>query len=403
MTNDKMKNERLTIVHFSQDFARGKSQLGGFGRVLNICSDNHDHIIFTVSARISMIEEYNIGSIKVIEIPIEKMPISKKRQFFVFKKIALTIMDYLRKNKIKPDLLFGHSQILNFFVLKQIKKMFSAKLKLLWEANAIWGIHQSGGIKVKINNRLNRFLQRIIFRVSDGIICQTNSSKDFIIEHFHVSKDKISVIKNAVLFDQPKAPASIRNFPKRILCFGLFDEMNGIPFLVDFIRSNNAAAVEYNFIGNGLYKQLIVELAGDGLCKYLGTFPHSEMQVKLREFDFVIIPRLSCIEADLFIPTKLIESMYAGVIPICSDVKGMAEVIVDGENGFLFNAGNQANLNAVLSRISELGYDELHKIACKAHETALTGYNWKNNHLMLNLIYRELLPYDHNANKLRVN
>ena len=34
-------------------------------------------------------------------------------------------------------------------------------------------------------------------------------------------------------------------------------------------------------------------------------------------------------------PLVLIEALYAGCIPICTNVGGIGEIIVDGENGFL--------------------------------------------------------------------
>ena len=384
--------QQFTIIHFSQDFARGKAQLGGFGRILNICSDKHMHIIFTLSAQITKIEEYNIDSIKVIEIPIDKLPLSKKRQFFVYRKISLKIKEYLERNKIQADLLFGHSQLFNFYVLKELKNMFLPDLKILWEANAIWGISSMDNWKGRISNRLNRWFQHNIFLQANGIICHTNSSRDFIIKTFGAQAGKCNVITNGVLFEKAKAPELRMNELKKILCLGLFDKMNGIPFLADFIRNEKKTdGFEFHFIGDGLYKPIIEKLKEHGLCKYWGKLSHSEMLKKFSEFDFVIIPRLPCIEADLFIPTKLIESMYAGVVPICSDVNGMSEVIINAKNGFLFKAGSLKDLRVVLSNIKKLDSNEIEKIACNAQETVLKNYTWKSNHRELDLIYQKLI------------
>ena len=384
--------KHFTIIHFSQDFARGKAQLGGFGRILNICSDKNRHIIFTLSARITNTEVYNIDSIKVIEIPIDKMPVSKKRQIFIYKKIATKIHEYLATNKINPDLLFGHSQLFNFFILRELQSKFFPNLKILWEANAIWGIHHSGNLKVRINNRLNWILQRRIFRQADGIICQTNASKDFIIRNFGVEVDRCGVVTNAVLSVTNQIRDCEKNEPRRVLCLGLFDEMNGIPFLADFIRNERKVnGIEFHFIGDGLYKPIVEKLNSDGLCTYWGRLSHNEMQKRYSEFDFVIIPRLPCVEADLFIPTKLLESMAAGVIPICSDVKGMTEVIIDEKNGFSFKAGNITDLQNTLYKIKEYNNEQLKKVAFNARTTVSETYNWNNNHNDLALIYSELI------------
>ena len=202
--------QKHIILHFSQDFARGKPQLGGFARIFNICSDQNSHIIFTLSARIKKVEEYKIDSIQIIEIPIRTMPLSKRIQFFEFGNIAAKVNEYLVNQKIKPDLLFGHSQLFNYFVLKELKINFLPHLKILWEANGIWGIHETSNWKGRISNRLNWILQRNIFRLSDGIICQTDSSKNFIIKMFSVDANKCSVITNAVLQMQLKELISKR-------------------------------------------------------------------------------------------------------------------------------------------------------------------------------------------------
>jgi len=384
--------QNFTIIHFSQDFVRGKAQLGGFGRILNICSDKNTHIIFTLSSTITKLEVYNIGLIKIIEIPIDKMPIGKKQQFFKYRKIALTIYKYIVSNKIMPDLLFGHSQLFNFFVLRELKSSFFKHIKIVWEVNVIWGIHPSTNLKARINNRLNRILQRRIFDNADAIICQTESSKVFIYKNFSVHLDKCSVITNAVFEVENLVYDFKINEPKRVLCLGLFDEMNGIPFLVDFIRNySKVKGFEFHFIGDGLYKPIVEKLNSEGLCTYWGRLSHYEMQKNFSEFDFVIIPRLRRLDADLFIPTKLLESMAAGVIPICSDVGGMTEVIIDENNGFTFKAESVSDLKKVLNKIKEYNNDQIEKIALNARTTVSEKYNWNSNHKELALIYSQLI------------
>ena len=65
-----------------------------------------------------------------------------------------------------------------------------------------------------------------------------------------------------------------------------------------------------------------------------------------------------------------LEAMALGVIPIGSKNEGIDGIIVDGENGFLCEAGNKDELAEVLKRIKGLPSEELDAISKKAMETA---------------------------------
>jgi len=386
---------KLQIIHFSQDFATGKAQLGGFSRIYNLCSDSNDHIIFTISNKTNTIDETYLESIKIVTLPVALKSLGKIKQFMLYKKLAVKIQTYLLRNNIIPDILFGHSQIFNFFVLHHLKKTYYSNKKILWEANAIWGIHNSIGLKGKIVNIVNKSLQQKVFKMADQIISQTESSKIFIHNVFKINKSKITVITNAVNIDK------YDSFPRNniignhgsknynVLCLGLFDELNGIPFLLKLIENNNVDGFEFTFVGAGKYKYLVELAASQGKCNYLGSLPYSVMQSKYADFDFVIIPRLPQIEADLFIPTKLVEAMYHGLVPICSKVKAMQDVVIDGFNGYIFEAGNDKNLLALFRTIINTEREKLNSIASEARDTVVKYYNWDSNYTRLNNIYTD--------------
>ena len=123
------------------------------------------------------------------------------------------------------------------------------------------------------------------------------------------------------------------------------------------------------FIGDGAEKSVIEEeylKAGSrGELHFAGRIPREEIIQYLRQADvFVMISK-----AEIF-GLVYLEAMALGVIPIGSKNEGIDGIIVDGENGFLCEAGNKDELAEVLKRIKGLPSEELDAISKKAMETA---------------------------------
>jgi glycosyltransferase involved in cell wall biosynthesis len=290
-------------------------------------------------------------------------------------------------------LLFGHSQLFNFIILYFVNKRAKKSVPLIWEANAIWGIHKVRSVKGYIVNRLNKYIQKKVFFLADHIISQTDASKNFICDFYKVPSEKVLIIKNAINPEPPllKRSGVTRQYSKfvKVLCVGLFDEMNGIPFLLDFLKSHQYSKIQFFFIGDGKFSRHVEELANGGLCTYFGSLPHQQMLTEYEYYDYLIVPRLKQKEAELFIPTKLIEAMYYGLIPICSKVNAMEEIVQDGATGFLFEPGNQDSLHNVLKKITTLPRSEREKISSRAITRIISDYNWADNYVKINELYED--------------
>ena len=123
------------------------------------------------------------------------------------------------------------------------------------------------------------------------------------------------------------------------------------------------------FIGDGAEKSVIEEeylkTGSRGELHFTGRIPREEIIQYLRQADvFVMISK-----AEIF-GLVYLEAMALGVIPIGSKNEGIDGIIVDGENGFLCEAGNKDELAEVLKRIKGLPSEELDAISKKAMETA---------------------------------
>lgn len=382
--------KKKVIIHFSQDFTKGKPQLGGFSRIYNTCSDNNEHIIYTINSQITTIEEYFIDKIRVVQIPVKTRPTGIFNQFKLYKPIAKVICSHIKTENIIPDLFFGHSHQGNFLILQKVRNTLFKNKKIFWEANGIGGCPRiDKPFKAKIANRVQYRLQKYVFKNADVIVAQTIESKEFIVNEFSISNIKIEVIPNAINIQNQKLNKTEREVKKNVLCFGLFDELNGIPFLVNLLQQTQFQELHFYFAGNGKYLNDITNLASvNENVTYLGQLPYVEMMKKMSEFDYLLIPRVNTLGANLYIPTKLLEGMYYGLIPICSDVKGMTCVVENQINGYLFQSNNSKGLEKILKNIDNdklnSEYDRLQK---NAIEKVVNEYSWHKNHERLEELY----------------
>ena len=81
-----------------------------------------------------------------------------------------------------------------------------------------------------------------------------------------------------------------------------------------------------------------------------------------------------------------LEAMARGCITIASRNEGMDGIIIDGENGFLCNAGDSEELGRVIARIKTMDRETLHKMSEKAIATALNMTDKKMAEAYINAV-----------------
>ncbi|MEM3584432.1 MAG: glycosyltransferase family 4 protein [Nitrososphaerales archaeon] len=90
------------------------------------------------------------------------------------------------------------------------------------------------------------------------------------------------------------------------------------------------------------------------------------------------------------LPTVILEAFAAGTTVIASRIGGVTELIDDGVNGFLFEAGDYVELSKLIKQV--LQNDKLRKsITDKAKENVKRQYDWKHTIEKYLRIYEECL------------
>ena len=191
-------------------------------------------IVFTIGEKKENFEVENLmgNSVQVFQVGLKNINCySLQNQLLNAPKIVKRILYILKEDQIYPDVLFGHAQLFNYYILLLVHCLKFKKAKLVWEFNVIWSFEGSGGLKVKLRSLLQRRSQSYILKNADGLVFQTKSGRDFIFDKYNYEHQSSVVIENSVEVSNSISVVD-RLYPSVFLVYGLFDELNGIKFLL---------------------------------------------------------------------------------------------------------------------------------------------------------------------------
>ena len=162
---------------------------------------------------------------------------------------------------------------------------------------------------------------------------------------------------------------------KTILFIGRLTEIKGVDVLLKAMREIYGA--QLLIAGEGEQRNRLERLAQSLSvnAKFLGQIDATSRDRLLSSCAAMVIPsRVLADGRTEGTPVVCLEAMAAGLPVVASGVGGLAEVIVDGHNGLLFESGNHAMLAEKLKLVSSDAALR-RKIARNARMTAL-DYSW---------------------------
>ncbi len=266
----------------------------------------------------------------------------------------------------RPDILQAHSPILNGLPALGAARRHGLPLvyevRSLWEDAAVdWGTARQGDLRY----RATRSLETYVLRRADAVttICQGLRRE---ILGRGIPADKVVEIPNAV--DPEQFTTERRADPELARTLGLegcvvlgfigsFYAYEGLDLLLEAAARLFAARedVKLLLVGGGPEKARLVARAAElGIADrvvFTGRVPHEQVR---RYYDLVslfVYPRRRMRLTDLVTPLKPLEAMAQGAIVVASDVGGHKELLIDGERGYLFPAGDAEALAARLAEV----------------------------------------------------
>lgn len=189
-------------------------------------------------------------------------------------------------------------------------------------------------------NRLLKFRKSIIYKLATKLIANSNASKNDLIKNFGVEESKVLIVYNAL---QQKGLKNSGQ-PDKIVYAGRLDAVKGLSTLVQAmaIVVEKYPLLRLHIIGDDKsgdeaekLKVLVRDLKLETNIFFEGN---KSRDIVLKEFStawFSIVP--SRVEAFGYV---VIESFSVGTPVVGSDTTGIAEIIRDKKDGFLFKVEN---------------------------------------------------------------
>ncbi len=196
-------------------------------------------------------------------------------------------------------------------------------------------------------------------------------------------KQKVKVVSNFV--DLTKLKTSLAD-DGYLVCVSRLSHEKGIMTLIRAIRK--MPKIKLKLIGEGPDRKSILAYLKQKQVRnveYLGAKFGEELFEIVSKSKFVVIPSENYENAPMF----AIEAMALGKPVLASRLGGLAEMVKEGENGWLFTPGNIKNLRRMIREHFE--DKDLAEIGAKARKIAEEKYNAEKHYRDLLAVYEFVL------------
>lgn len=310
--------------------------------------------------RLNQIENYVMDDVPVMRVPVFKIiPHGKFSSFSVQKAVKNIIKDCSESN-FEPDVIIGHFPNPQIEILSKLKKAFpfakncivmhgdtelmknvyGSRLPLLMKDIDMWGFRSKAN--------MNEF-ETIIGPVMNPFMCYSGIPKQYITKQntHDFSKPLHDFVYVGLMIE--------RKYPEKVL-EALEATYHTNDFQLDYVgEGQQLNVIRQEIDKKRLQKQVSI----------LGRIPRDQIVEEYDKADCMIM--ISRGEAYGLV---YLEAMARGCITIASRNEGFDGVIVDGNNGFLCEAGNAKELSEIIRRINNMTPMERQRISDNAIETA---------------------------------
>lgn len=199
-----------------------------------------------------------------------------------------------------------------------------------------------------------------------------------------IPKEKILVLKNFVpqKFLKDFRPSASQD---HFLYYGRLSPEKGVGGLIEAVAQISGAKLRVVGAGPDFFvlQKLVLDRGLAGRVELIGPKYGEALLEEIRSAKAVIIPSLWPEN----MPLTMLEAMAQSKVVVASRLGGLPEIIQDGQNGFLFTAGNQAQLKNILENLEN---SDLLKIGAQARQSVeklkLNVYARDLNRIYLSLV-----------------
>ena len=191
--------------------------------------------------------------------------------------------------------------------------------------------------------------------------------KRYAAEHYAVPAEKIKIVPNYVDMALFKPQPEVEKAPGRIIAIGRLHERKNLDLLIEAVAGlPNAHLV---FAGDGPERAKLTRLAQslNVDVQFAGAMANNELPALIATGE--VYAMVSRFEGH---PKTLIEAMGCGAAVCATDVEGISNIIVDGQNGRLCQPTAESIQETLSQMLGDNGTQN--KLGAAAHRYALNHY-----------------------------
>jgi PEP-CTERM/exosortase A-associated glycosyltransferase len=308
--------------------------------------------------------------------------------------------------ELQPDILHAHSPVLNAAAAILVGRRLG--IPVVYEVRAFWedaAVDHGTTSEGSLRYRLTRAFETWALRSADHVFTICQGLRGDIVAR-GIPAAKTTVIANAVDIGdfQPAgrpdaALAAQFGFAgKTVLGFaGSFYAYEGLDLLLEAfaILLARRSDLRLLLVGGGPQEARLraqaERLSIADRVVFTGRVPHGEVGRYYSLIDLLIYPRRAMRLTELVTPLKPLEAMALGRVVVASDVGGHRELIRDGGNGRLFEAGKAGSLVAVVEELLD-GREGWHALGTSARRYVECERTWPASVAGYEPVYRRLCP-----------
>ena len=243
----------------------------------------------------------------------------------------------------KPDMILLHNlKGLGYYIPRYLADFHDKVILTLHDVQLInpSGLIIAGSEDHWFSKSLPASLYRSVCRRQFNPIKKVISPSRFLLDFYRSHgflRGKVHplVLKNPSAYPgtvKPRQPQTRHVGVVNLLFVGQLEEHKGIKWLVDFLENNgyfiNGFKVCLRIAGDGLLRKRLLPTAG----KLLGKLDFAALKEEMLKADYLVFPSI-CYENS---PAVIYEALSLGLPVIASNIGGVAELVQDNFNGFLF-------------------------------------------------------------------
>jgi len=211
-----------------------------------------------------------------------------------------------------------------------------------------------------LNLRWHQMVELLAFALADMIIVVSEIDQDYIVSHYNITKEKITIIPNSIDTRKYHFNTKIQIYKnkKRILLIGRLVEMKNFQSVLKAVDKMEEIS-EVVIAGSGPYRETLEEIASNisTPVTFLSAIRNAQISEQLVRSDILVLPQYYASG----MPKVLLEAMAAGVPVICSDIPTHRYLIEDGVNGVLCGVSVPSIQNSIkyVINITVVQYQEM--------------------------------------------